>query len=84
MLRRKLVIPYRVEDLKKIKEYFYKYGVEISLEEAEELWDDFSDSYSAGWLFTDEELLAQCFWQYVENANKYYEYDEEKKCLVSK
>lgn len=84
MLKRKLFISYETEDLKKIKEYFYKYGVEISLDEAEELWNDFSDSYSVGWLVIDEELLAQCFWQYVENAGLYYEYDEEKKCLVSK
>ena len=86
MLTRRLFIPSLgdISDLKYIKSYFYARGVEISLEEAEDLWVNFSYSRSAGWLCIDEELLAQCFMESVENANKYYEYDKEKKCLVSK
>jgi hypothetical protein len=36
-----------------------RHGLEISLAEAQELWDDYSDKFCAGWLFlpdSDNEL----------------------------
>ena len=68
MFKRKLVAVDYPEDCKMIKDFFYKLGVEISLEEAEGLWYDFSNSRSAGWLNLDDDLLKDCFREYVEYA----------------
>lgn len=80
MFKRKLVIVNYPEDCKIIKDFFYSFGVEISLEEAEELWYDFSASQSAGWLNIDSDvnLLKDCFREYVENGWKVFPEEDEE------
>ena len=43
-------IPYHVEDCLNIQRTAFEHGFDISLADAQELWEDFSENYSAGWL----------------------------------
>lgn len=78
MFKRRLVAVDHFEDCQRIKNFFYDFGVEISLNEAEELWDDFSTSYCAGWLNTSVEFLKKCFREYVENGQRIFPEEDEE------
>lgn len=84
MFDKKLYIDEDFEDLIRIKNFFFCRGIELTLKEANELWLDFSNGRCAGWLIVCNELLTDCFMEYVENWEKYYVYDEDNDCLIKK
>ena len=84
MFDKKLYIDEDFEDLIRIKNFFFTRGVELTLKETNEIWNDFSDSRCAGWLIVDVEMLSQCFMEYVENWRDYYVYDTDSECLIRK
>ena len=84
MFDKKLYIDEDFEDLIKIKNFFFTRGIELTLKEANELWLDFSNGRCAGWLIVCEELLTDCFMEYVENWQDYYVYDTDSDSLERK
>lgn len=45
------------KDIKTIKEFMFNHGIDLTLKEAEELWEEFSNSWAAGFLYVDDSTL---------------------------
>ena len=77
------MVRFNVTNFEKLKELHIR--VPSSNEgEANELWLDFSNSRCAGWLIVCEELLTDCFMEYVENWQDYYVYNTDSDSLERK
>lgn len=56
------------EDVKLIKEALHKHGwIKAGLNDAEHLWEEYSDTYAAGWLGLpkDHDEIYQCIKNYI-------------------
>ncbi|MEG1565366.1 MAG: hypothetical protein RR342_01325 [Bacilli bacterium] len=63
---------YERNDCQRIKDVCAKHSENITLYEAQEIWQDVSDSYCAGWLFlpeTDKELWSMINQYFTEDGD---------------
>lgn len=54
---------YREDDVRRITQAFANNGMFCSMEQAEWLWESYSDSMCAGWIFIpedDDEIISCC------------------------
>lgn len=59
---------YRRESVERIVEYCkLNLDTEISMRDAYQLWDDFSESWCAGWLIVDDDLLEDPLPRFMES-----------------
>lgn len=65
-----------VEDCKKIQKYLKPYFGEVPLIVCEALWDKFSSSWSAGWLYTDPEILSRFREWLIEDLDNWEVFDD--------